>query len=111
VPTPPEEKQLQATSFVVHATRGVIRDQKTRRKAIAVLLALAVLLLILGATVLGPLLNPREHLLGALIFWLACIWLTLTALLLAIFDLLAVRLEAKRVERALREQLKNAPNK
>jgi hypothetical protein len=111
VPTPPEEKQLQATSFVVHATRGVIRDQKTRRKAIAVLLALAVLLLILGATVLGPLLNPREHLLGALIFWLACIWLTLTALLLAIFDLLAVRLEAKRVERALREQLKNASNK
>ena len=76
-----------------------------------VLLALAVLLLILGGTVLAPLLNPREHLLGALVFWLACIWLTLTAMLLAIFDLLAVRLEARRVERALREQIKNASNK
>ena len=107
----PEEKQVQATSFVVHATRGVIRDQKTRRKAMVVLLALAVLLLILGGTVLAPLLNPREHLIGALIFWLACIWLTLTAMLLAIFDLLAVRLEARRVERTLREQLKNASNK
>ena len=76
-----------------------------------VLLALAVLLLILGGTVFAPLLNPREHLLVALIFWLACIWLTLTAMLLAIFDLLAVRLESKRVERALREQIKNASNK
>jgi membrane protein implicated in regulation of membrane protease activity len=107
VPTPPEEKNLQTTSFVVHATKGVIRDQRTRRKAIALLLALAVLLLLLGGTVLAPWLNPREHLLGALIFWLACIWLTLTATLLAIFDLLAVRLAAKRVERALREQIKS----
>src|SRR5947207_4218459 len=102
----PEEKPLQTTSFVVHATRGVIRDQRTRRKAMVVLLALALLLLILGGTVLAPLLNPREHLLAALIFWLTCIWLTLTATLLAVFDLLAMRLIARRTERALREQLK-----
>jgi len=102
----PEEKQLQATSFIVHATRGVIRDQRTRRKAMVFLLALAVLLLILGGTVLAPWLNPREHLLGALVFWLGCIWLTLTALLLAIFDLVIVRLEARRGQRILRAQLK-----
>jgi uncharacterized membrane protein (DUF373 family) len=105
VPTP-EEKQLQATSFIVHATRGVIRDQNTRRKAMAALLGLALLLLILGATVLAPWLNPREHLIATLVFWLGCIWLTLTALLLALFDLVAVRLAAKRAERALREQLR-----
>ena len=102
----PDEKRLQTTSFVVHATRGVIRDQTTRRKAMLFLLALAVLLLILGATVLAPFLNPREHLIGALVFWLGCIWLTFTALLLAVFDLIAVRLAARRAERALREQLK-----
>jgi len=39
----PEEKELQRVSFIVHATRGVLRDQKTRRKAMALLLALAVL--------------------------------------------------------------------
>lgn len=100
------EKRLETTSFVIHATRGVIRDQTTRRKAMLFLLALAVLLLILGGTVLAPWLNPREHLVGALVFWLGCVWLTLTALLLAIFDLVAVRLAAKRAERALREQLK-----
>lgn len=103
----PEEKSLQTTSFIVHATRGVIRDQKTRRKMMVILLAAALLLLIFGGTLLTPLLNPREHLIGALVFWLACIWLTLTAMLLAIFDLLAMRLEAKRAERALREQLKS----
>jgi len=102
-----EEKRLQTTSFIVHATRGVLRDQRTRRKAMVVLLALAVLLLILGGTVLAPFLNPREHLIGTLLFWLGCIWLTLTAMLLAIFDLLIVRLEGRRAERALREQLKN----
>ena len=68
-----EEKRLETTSFVVHATRGVIRDQKTRRKAIVFLLAAAVLLLILGGTALAPLLNPREHLWGTLLFWIACI--------------------------------------
>lgn len=108
MPTPPDEKQLQTTSFIVHATRGVLRDQKTRRKAMALLLALAVLLLLLGATVLAPWLNPREHLVGTLVFWLACIWLTFTAMLLAIFDLLIVRLEGKRAERALREKVRGA---
>ena len=103
----PDEKPLQTTSFVVHATRGVLRDQKTRRKTMVFLLALALLLLLLGGTVLAPWLNPREHLIGALVFWLACIWLTLTATLLAIFDLLAVRLETKRAKRALREQLRD----
>jgi len=66
----PEEKRLQATSFLVHATRGVIRDQNTRRKAMRFLPALALMLLILGGTLLPPLLNPPlAHLLFALFFW------------------------------------------
>jgi len=67
-----DEKQLEATSFVVHATRGVIRDQNTRRKAMLVLLALALLLLILGFTILAPALNPREHPWRVIFFWIAC---------------------------------------
>jgi hypothetical protein len=107
VPTPPEEKQLQTTSFIVHATRGVIRDQQTRRKAMLVLLALALLLLISGFTFLQPALNPQEHPWRVLFFWIVCIWLTFTALLLALFDLLIVRLQARRTERELRERLKS----
>jgi uncharacterized membrane protein len=103
----PEEKRLQTTSFVVHATRGVIRDQRTRRKAMVVLLGLAVLMLLLGFTVFQSAVNPREHPWFVISFWIACVWLTFTAMLLAVFDLLMVRLEARRAERALREKLES----
>lgn len=102
---------MQTTSFVVHATRGVIRDQKTRRKAMVLLLALAVLMLLAGFTVFQSALNPREHPWFVVLFWVACIWLTFTAMLLAFFDLLIIRLEARRVQRALREKLESASNK
>lgn len=101
----PEEKRLQTTSFVVHATRGVIRDQRTRRKAMIILLALAVLMLLAGFTLFQSALNPREHPWFVILFWIICVWLTFTALLLAIFDLLMVRAEARKARRALREKL------
>jgi hypothetical protein len=101
----PEEKHLQTTSFVVHATRGVIREQNTRRKAMLFLLGLALLLLISGFTIFQPALNPREHPWRVIFFWIACIWLTFTALLLALFDLLVLRLQARRAGRELGERL------
>ena len=104
----PEEKDLHALSFVVHATRGVIRGQNTRRKAMLFLLALALLLLISGFTFLQSALNPQEHPWRVILFWIVCIWLTFTAMLLALFDLLVLRLEARRAERALREKLEAA---
>ena len=100
----PDEKRLRTTSFVVHATRGLIRDQTTRRKAMLFLLMLALLLLIAGFIFLQPALNPREHPWRVILFWIVCIWLTFTALLLALFDLLVLRLQARRAERALREK-------
>jgi membrane protein implicated in regulation of membrane protease activity len=100
----PDEKQLQYTSFVVHATRGVIREQSFRRKTMFALLVLAMLLLFSGITFLAPMLNPREHLGAALVFWIACVWLTLTALLLALFDLVSVRRASRQEELRLRQQ-------
>lgn len=70
------------------------------------LLVAALALLILGSTLLEAPLNPREHPLGFLLFWIACGWLTLTALLLAAFDMLMLRLASRRTQRALREGLK-----
>jgi uncharacterized membrane protein len=102
---PTEDKRLQATSFVVHATRGVLRDRNSRRKAMTFLLALAVVLLLAGFTFLAPALNPREHPWLVILFWIVCVWLTFTALLLALFDLLLLRLETRRAQRALREKL------
>jgi hypothetical protein len=107
----PEEKELQRVSFIVHATRGVLRDQKTRRKAMALLLALAVLMLLAGFTVLQSFMNPREHAWFVILFWVACVWLTFTAMLLALFDLLIIRLESRRARRALREKLEAEASK
>ena len=101
----PEQKPLQTTSFVIHATRGVVRQQSMRRKAMLVVLIGAFLLLFGGLTFLRGALHPHEHPWRVILFWGACIWLTFTAFLLAIFDLLMVRVDARRAERALREKV------
>jgi formate-dependent nitrite reductase membrane component NrfD len=105
----PEEKPLRTVSFIVHATRGVIRDQKIRRTTMFVILVIAMALLFLGSTFLQAPLNPREHPMGFALFWMACGWLTFTALLLAMFDLLIVRLESRRTKNRLQEDLKPEP--
>src|ERR1041385_6397619 len=84
----PEGKPLQHTSFVIHATRGVIRDRKTRRRVMVLVLTAALILMIFGSAVLQKVLYPREHPGWFLFFWLVCAWLTTTAILLAAFDLL-----------------------
>ena len=103
----PNQKRLRTVSFVIHATRGVIRDHNTRRKATFILLIAALVLLFSGSTFLQGLLNHYEHPIWFILFWLTCGWLTLTAMLLAIFDMLVVLLEAHRAERTLRERLKS----
>src|SRR2546426_1827749 len=99
----PPEKTLRTVSFVVHATRGLIRDQTMRRKTMFVLLVIALVLLFSGSTFLAPTITPREHPAWFILFWFVCGWLTLTAMLLALFDLLMVRLQARKTQRMLRE--------
>jgi hypothetical protein len=102
--TSPEEKKLRTVPFAAHATRGIIRDRSTRRKTILALLTVAVLMVIAGPTFLQEVLNPHEHFGRFAVYWLACGWLTFTAMLLALFDLLMLRAESRASRRALREQ-------
>ena len=75
-----------------------------------ILLLVALALLFSGTTFLKTTLNPREHPIWFILFWIVCGWLTVTALLLAIFDLLIVKLELRRAQRVLRQNLKaNSP--
>jgi heme/copper-type cytochrome/quinol oxidase subunit 2 len=69
-----------------------------------VLLVFALVLLFCGSTILQSKLNPHEHPVGFILFWLMCAWLAVTAMLLAVFDLLIVKLEARKAERNLREK-------
>jgi predicted membrane protein len=69
-----------------------------------ILLLVALLLLFSGSTFLATTVNPREHPFWFIFFWFICAWLTLTAMFLAFFDMLMVRLHARRTERNLREE-------
>jgi hypothetical protein len=106
---PSEERNLRTVSFVVHATRGVIRDQSTRRKAMFLSLLLSLLLAIAGSTFLARYLTPREHPVWFIVFWLVCAWLTVLAILLALFDLLMVRAEARAAKKALGTEFSKTP--
>lgn len=68
----------------------------------AVLLA-AVIMLLAGSTFLAGTLE--ENIGWFLIYWAACGWLTLTTILLALYDLLAVRAESRRDRRALKKKV------
>src|SRR5206468_1248589 len=100
-----EPARLKIVSFAIHSARGVIRDQSTRRRVMFITLLIAMLMLFCGTTFLRPLLSAREHPLWFVLFWVACTWLTLTAFLLALFDLLMLRAQDRAGLKTLREKL------
>jgi uncharacterized membrane protein YedE/YeeE len=101
----PSEKRFRTAPFAAHAARGLIRDQRTRRVTMGALLAAAVLMIVVGSTFLEHWLAERGHLLWFVLFWGACGWLTVTALLLAAFDLLMLRVQARAARKAFRDNL------
>jgi hypothetical protein len=101
----PPEKRLRVAPFAVHATRGLLRDPKSRRRTMAVTVVVALVLLVTGLTVLRPWLNPHEHPLRFILFWLACAWETMLVILLALYDLLLMRAQEREARNALREEM------
>jgi hypothetical protein len=104
------KKSFWMVPFTIHATRGLLRDQRSRRKAMAVSVIIALVLLIAGLTIFRPWLDPHEHPWRFILYWLACAWETVLVLLLALFDLLLVRAQARAAEKAFREQVSKPPS-
>lgn len=70
------------------------------------MVAVALAMLFCGATFLsGPL---EEHGVAFIGYWAVCAWLTLATVLLALFDLLAVRAQTLRERRRLKEEILRA---
>jgi len=101
-----EPPRLRIVSFAIHLARGLIRDQTTRRWAMFITLVVAMFMVFLGTTFLQPLLSSHEHPGRFAFFWVACAWFTLTALLLALFDMLILRVRDRAARKILREKLK-----
>ena len=67
-------------------------------------------LLFSGSTFLRPVLDPRVHPCWFVLFWFACAWITLLAALLAVFDMLLVRAQARSAEKVLRKEISQTPD-
>ena len=106
--TRPPEKRLKIAPFTIHATRGLLRDQKMRRTMMAVSVVLSVIMLLAGLTIFRPWLHPHEHPWRFVLFWFACAWQTVLAVLLALLDILLVKAEARAARKALGEQVADA---
>jgi hypothetical protein len=102
--TGPPKKSFRVVPFSIHATRGLLRDERSRRKTMAISLVLAILLLVGGLTFLRPWLDPHEHPWRFVLFWVACAWETLLVLLLALLDLLLIRAQARKARKLVREE-------
>ena len=100
--TRPKGKSFWMAPFAAHASRGLIRDQGARRKMMFASLLIAAALAVVGSTFLKDVLNPREHPVWFILFWLACAWMTVLAVLLALFDMLMVRAQSRAAERELK---------
>src|SRR5438046_8839072 len=85
-------KTLRAISFIIHATRGVISDQSTRRKTMFATLLIALALLLSGSTFLRSSLNPPAHPILFILSLVACTCLMLAAFSLSVFALLLLRI-------------------
>jgi len=105
-------------------TRGILLDPRVRRWAMFVLLMAAMLMVFAGTTFLAsslyppvrarPETNPAGTTFlesglsmpwGFIIYWGICAWLTMAALMLALWDMLLLRIEARRERRRLEQEL------
>lgn len=102
---PREPEPLRVPSFAAHASRGLIRDKRSRRKLMSISIAVAVLLIVIGTTVLERIVAARDHPLLFLLYWLACGWITVLVILLAFYDLLAIGREARGRSAALKREV------
>ena len=102
--TRPPKKGFWMVPFTVQVTRGLLRDERSRRKMMGFSVLIAVVMLVAGLTVLRPWLNPHEHPWRFLFFWFVCAWETILVLLLAFLDLLLVRAQTRAARKAFREE-------
>lgn len=89
--------------LIFEIARGILRDQAMRRNAMFVLLVAAMGMLFLGWIVFDGWLMARPKVFA--LFWLVCLWLTCTAMLLAVYDMLALRMKSRRERRHLKRNI------
>jgi len=89
--------------LIIQLVKALIHDQPARRMAMFVVVVVAMVMLFAGSTFLNGWLSGNPFMF--LVYWAACGWLALTAVLLALFDILMVRVQIQREKRRLKEEI------
>ena len=89
--------------FIIQVSKGLIRDQRARRTLMFYSVLISLVLLFAGSTFLWSLL--RDHPFVFLIYWAGCAWITLLAVLLALYDMAKVRADVNRERRKIEREL------
>ena len=99
----PRSRAVGPLGWVIRYTRGLILDQHLRRQTMFYVIIAAMLMAFAGEVFLDGWLkqNPWRFL-G---YYLACAWLTVVAALLALYDLLMIRLQHRAIRRDLRARM------
>jgi len=86
---------------IILMTRGILLDTRVRRGAMFILLMAAMVMLFAGTTFLaGNLPVPW----GFVIYWFICAWMTVAALMLALWDILLLRIAARKERRRIAQE-------
>jgi hypothetical protein len=83
-------------------TRGIILDPRSRRWTMFILIVAALLMVFAGSTFLSSFIATPWNF---IVYWGVCAWLTLAAMLLAVWDIIMVRVAARRQRRELEKQI------
>ncbi len=94
---------MRLLNTILTLTIGVIRDSRLRRTCMFYCVLAALILLFSGSTFLRhPLRGNAWVFIG---YWFVCAWLTITAVLLALYDMIAIRAAARRERRRLEKEI------
>ncbi len=85
-------------------TKGLLRDTRLRRNVMLWVMMAAMVMLFLGSWLLSDE-WARKHVGLYFLYWAVCGWLTLTGLLLAVFDMLVIRATARAMRRRIEEDI------
>jgi hypothetical protein len=88
--------------LVIQICKGLIRSHRVRRTIMFWDVIAVLVLAFLGSTFLWNWL--RANPVWFLSYWALCGWLTILAAVLAVYDMIRLRLEARRVEEQLHEK-------
>ncbi len=89
--------------LAIAITKGIVRDRQSRRTVLFFVILAAMGMAFAGAVLLDGWLSA--HPVGFLIYWGACLWLTFLSMLLAVHDLLMVRLATHRERQRLKGEV------